>query len=61
MKKSIITILAFVLGIVVFGTGFVLLTDNNISRKLFATTTTTPRSNLLPNQWTSLKKTLAST
>lgn len=34
MKKStIITIVAFVLGIIILGTGFVLLTDNNISKK----------------------------
>ncbi len=43
MKKStIITILAFVLGIIVLAAGFILLTDNNISRKLFETTTTAP-------------------
>jgi hypothetical protein len=42
MKKStIITIVAFVLGVVVLAAGFVLLTDNNISDKLFPTTTTT--------------------
>ena len=43
MKKStIITIVAFVVGVIILATGFVLLTDNNISKKLFATTTTTP-------------------
>lgn len=37
MKKStIITIVAFVLGIVVLATAFILLTDNNISKKIFA-------------------------
>lgn len=42
MKKStIITILAFALGIVVLAAGFILLTDNNISDKLFPTNTTT--------------------
>ena len=42
MKKStIITILAFALGIVVLTVGFVLLTDNNISNSIFTTTTTT--------------------
>lgn len=42
MKKStIITILAFALGIVVLAAGFILLTDNNISDKLFPSTTTT--------------------
>ena len=43
MKKStIITIVAFVVGIIVLATGFILLTDNNISKNLFTTTTTTP-------------------
>ena len=43
MKKStIITIVAFVIGIIVLATGFILLTDNNISKNLFTTTTTTP-------------------
>lgn len=42
MKKStIITIIAFALGIIVLCAGFILLTDNNISKKLFSTTTTT--------------------
>lgn len=42
MKKStIITIVAFVLGLVVLTAGFILLTDNNISNKIFTTTTTT--------------------
>ena len=42
MKKStIITILAFALGIFVLAGAFVLFTENNISDKLFATTTTT--------------------
>ncbi len=42
MKKStIITIIAFALGVVVLATGFILLTDNNISNKLFSTTNTT--------------------
>lgn len=42
MKKStIITIIAFVLGIVVLTTAFILLTDNNISKK-FKPTTTVP-------------------
>lgn len=37
MKKStIIIIVAFVLGIVLLATGFILLTDNNISKALFA-------------------------
>lgn len=41
MKKStIITIICFALGIVILTAGFILLTDNNISDKLFATTTT---------------------
>ena len=52
MKKStIITVLAFTLGIVVLAAGFILLTPNNISNKVFpttttpaATTTTTPTS-----------------
>lgn len=43
MKKStIITIVAFTLGVVILAAGFILLTDNNISKKLFSTTTTTP-------------------
>lgn len=47
MKKStIIAIVAFALGIVLLTAGFILLTDNNISRALFTTkaeeTTTTP-------------------
>ena len=43
MKKStIITIVAFALGVVILAAGFILLTDNNISKKLFSTTTTTP-------------------
>ncbi len=42
MKKStIITIVAFALGVVILAAGFILLTDNNISKKLFSTTTTT--------------------
>ncbi len=42
MKKStIITIVAFALGIVVLAAGFILLTDNNISNAIFTTTTTT--------------------
>ena len=42
MKKStIITVLAFALGIFVLAGAFVLFTENNISDKLFATTTTT--------------------
>lgn len=42
MKKStIITIICFALGIIVLAVGFILLTDNNISNKLFPTTTTT--------------------
>lgn len=42
MKKStIITILAFALGLIILAGGFILFTDNNISDKLFATTTTT--------------------
>ena len=41
MKKStIITVLAFVLGVVVLGVGFVLLTENNISGSLFPSGTT---------------------
>lgn len=48
MKKStIITIIAFALGIVVLATGFVLLTDNNISKSIRekkTTTTTTTTS-----------------
>ena len=49
MKKStIITILAFALGIVILSLGFILLTDNNISRKLFATTTTSPEEQPAP-------------
>lgn len=50
MKKStIITIVAFVLGLIVLTTAFILLTDNNISRKLKATTTettTTPKPSI---------------
>lgn len=47
MKKStIITVLAFTLGIVVLAAGFILLTDNNISKNLFATTT--PSSTTTP-------------
>ena len=46
MKKStIITIIAFVVGVVVLATGFILLTDNNISKSIRdkkTTTTTTP-------------------
>lgn len=47
MKKStIIVIVAFALGVILLATGFILLTDNNISRALFTTkaeeTTTTP-------------------
>ncbi len=42
MKKSlIITIVCFVVGIVVLAGGFILLTDNEISRSIFTTTTTT--------------------
>ena len=42
MKKStIITVVAFALGLAVLAGGFVLFTENNISDKLFATTTTT--------------------
>lgn len=42
MKKStIITVVAFALGVVILAGGFVLFTDNNISNKLFFTTTTT--------------------
>ena len=42
MKKStIITIIAFALGIVILAAGFILLTDNNISKQIFTTTTTT--------------------
>lgn len=49
MKKStIITILAFALGIIILSLGFILLTDNNISRKLFATTTTSPEEQPAP-------------
>lgn len=45
MKKStVITILAFALGILILGAGFILLTDNNISRALFSTTTTAPEA-----------------
>lgn len=40
-KSTIITVLAFVLGIVLLAGGFILFTDNNISAKIFATTTTT--------------------
>ena len=40
-KTTIITILAFVLGVLLLAGGFILLTENNISDKLFATTTTT--------------------
>lgn len=41
MKKSlIITIVCFVVGIVVLAGGFILLTDNEISRSIFTTTTT---------------------
>ena len=50
MKKStIITILAFALGVVVLSVGFILLTDNNISRKLFETTTTTTAPEVIPD------------
>lgn len=50
MKKStIITILAFALGIIVLSLGFILLTDNNISRKLFETTTTTTAPEVIPD------------
>ena len=42
MKQStIITILAFALGVTLLAFGFVLFTDNNISKNLFGTTTTT--------------------
>ena len=42
MKKSlIITVLAFVLGVIILAGGFILLTDNNISKNLFPTTATT--------------------
>ena len=51
-KTTIITILAFVLGLVVLTAGFILLTDNNISNKIFApketTTTTTAKPNSVP-------------
>ena len=41
MKKSlIITIVCFVVGIVVLAAGFILFTDNEISRSIFTTTTT---------------------
>ena len=43
-KTTIITVACFVLGLVVLTVGFILLTDNNISNKIFApkeTTTTT--------------------
>lgn len=42
MKKSlIITIVCFALGVVVLAAGFILLTDNEISKSIFTTTTTT--------------------
>lgn len=42
MKKStIITVIAFALGVIILAAGFVLLTDNNISNSIFTTTTTT--------------------
>ncbi len=40
-KTTIITIVAFALGIIILAVGFVLLTDNNISKSIFTTTTTT--------------------
>ena len=69
MKKStIITIVAFVLGIIILGTGFVLLTDNNISKKFrelmnktTASTTTTTTTTTKPPRWIYLKKTLVNT
>lgn len=57
MKKStIITILAFALGVVILSLGFILLTDNNISRKLFATTTTSPEEQPAPEPMDFLKE-----
>lgn len=45
MKKStIITVCAFVLGILVLSAGFILLTDNNISNKIFAPKETTTKA-----------------
>ncbi len=42
MKKStIITIIAFALGLAILAAGFILLTDNNISNSIFTTTTAT--------------------
>ena len=54
MKKStIITIVAFVLGIVVLATGFVLLTDNNISKSIREKkTTTTTTTTTIPTTTT---------
>ena len=55
MKKStIITIVAFVLGIIVLAAGFVLLTDNNISKSIRekkTTTTTKPTTTTAPNNY----------
>lgn len=45
MKKStIITICAFALGILILSAGFILLTDNNISNKIFAPKETTTKA-----------------
>lgn len=48
-KTTIITILAFVLGLIVLTAGFILLTDNNISNKLFAPKETTTTTTANPN------------
>lgn len=53
MKKStIITVVAFVLGIIVLSAGFILLTPNNISNKLFSTTATTTTTTPKPTTTT---------
>ena len=45
MKKStVITVLAFALGLIVLATGFILFTENDIPNKIFATTTTTTQA-----------------
>ena len=56
MKKStIITIIAFVLGIVILTVGFILLTDNNISKGLKETTTAPGAITTTPKPTTTTK------
>ena len=48
-KTTIITVACFVLGLIVLTMGFILLTDNNISNKIFAPKETTTTTTAKPN------------